>query len=159
MYSRSRLPVRQKTVAALSGVAGILAAASMALPLTATASPIHHYRHYSNAAVARETVESRIVHLHTALMITPDEEQNWVAVATVMRANEATMQTLVDQERARPVHTLTAVEDLQAYETFNQAHVSGLKSLIASFQVLYSAMPAPQQAVADHVFQTFGHKA
>jgi hypothetical protein len=154
----SKPRTRRKTVAGLTGVVTAVTAACLALPLGASASTVHHYSHHANPSVTRETVEARITHLHAALMITPDEEQDWIAVAKVMRANEAAMQSLVEQERARPAHSLTAVEDLQAYETFTQAHVSGLEALIASFETLYSAMPAPQQAVADQVFQKFGHR-
>jgi hypothetical protein len=159
MYSSPKAHVRRTTVAGLRGVAVLLGAATLALPLSALATTAHHYRHHLSVAVTRETVEARITHMHAALMITPDEEQNWSAVARVMRANEASMQALVETEKARPAGSLTAVQDLRAYETFNQAHVAGLKDLIAAFEVLYSGMPAAQQAVADHVFQKFGHKA
>ncbi len=159
MYSSSDHATLRKTVGRLRGAAASLGVACLALPLSAAAAPTHYHHHSATIAVTRETVEARIAHLHASLMITLDEEQDWGAVAKVMRANEATMQALVDQERARPVHTLTAVQDLQTYESFSQAHVSGLEDLIASFKVLYDTMPAPQQALADHVFQKFGHKA
>ena len=49
---------------------------------------------------------------------------------------------------------MTAMDDLQTYATFAQAHVDGLKNLIASFQTLYDAMPAPQKKLADQVFDS-----
>jgi hypothetical protein len=153
------MPAAGKTAARLGGGAVLLGVACLALPLSAAGVPTHQYRHHVTAAAARETIDARIAHLHASLMITPGEEQNWASVAQVMRANEASMQTLVAQERTRPANSLTAVQDLRAYETFSQAHVNGLKSLISSFEVLYAGMPASQQAVADQVFQKFGHKA
>ena len=46
--------------------------------------------------------------------------------------------------------------DLKTYEKFAQAHVKGLKNLIASFSKLYAAMPDAQKKNADQVFQSFG---
>jgi leucyl aminopeptidase (aminopeptidase T) len=109
--------------------------------------------------MTRETVEARITTLHTRLGITPDEEIKWTAVAQVMRDNESDMQRLISERRSAAPHDVTAVEDLKTYEHFTQAHVNGLKNLISSFEVLYSAMPAPQQAVADHVFMSFGKRS
>jgi hypothetical protein len=152
----------RQPLARLAGVAVILAASAAsvaAAPLTANPDPADHAYSQKSAQEKRESVEDRIATLHSSLMITLDEEQDWAAVAQVMRANEATMEALVAKERARPARTLTAVQDMRTYETFTAAHVTGLASLISSFEVLYAAMPAPQQAVADQVFQNFGHKA
>ncbi len=149
---------KRRPLGRVVGAAVILAATVATLPLAANAVPVHHgYRHHT-AEQKRETVEARIASLHTQLMITSDEEADWGAVAQVIRANEAVMQARVAQEKARPPHSRTAVEDMQTYEAFTQAHVENLKSLISSFEVLYAAMPAPQQAVADRVFRTLGHK-
>lgn len=106
----------------------------------------------------RETVEDRITMLHARLMITAAEEPDWTAVAQAMRENEATMRKLTSARRSESGHEQTAVEDLRTYERFTQAHVDGLKALISSFETLYVSMPAPQQAVADHVFKSFGHR-
>ena len=53
---------------------------------------------------------------------------------------------------------MTAVQDLKTYEKFAQAHVTGLKNLSASFEILYRAMPDAQKKVADGVFQNFGRR-
>jgi periplasmic protein CpxP/Spy len=101
-----------------------------------------------------ETVEQRISSLHTQLKITPDEDAKWNAVAQAMRENASAMDKLVAENRMTPPQNMTAVQDLQMYQKFEEAHVAGLKNLIASFSTLYSAMPDAQKKVADSVFQS-----
>jgi len=149
---------RPRRTVRLASVVSLLGAAVLAGPISAAAAPVHHHSMaHRDAAQARETVENRISTLHSELNITLDQEAKWAAVAQVMRDNEADMQRLVAERHAAGSQAPTAVEDLKTYERFNQAHVSGLKNLISSFETLYGAMPAPQQAVADHVFRDFGH--
>jgi periplasmic protein CpxP/Spy len=107
------------------------------------------------AAGTEETVDQRIADLHAALQITPEEETAWNAVAQAMRDNAAAMEKLVAEKKAMPRKTRTAVQDLQIYTEFAQAHVDGLKALTTSFTALYDAMPEAQKKVADHVFRTF----
>jgi protein CpxP len=99
-----------------------------------------------------ETVEQRITNLHAALKVTPEQEKQWNGVAQAMRENAAAMDKLVASSRTTPPQNLTAVEDLRTYQKFAQAHVDGLKNLIASFGTFYDAMPAAQKKVADTVF-------
>jgi hypothetical protein len=144
-----------------AGASAQTAAATQTAPAPA-AVPLHHhyYRHHMAAKTPearRETLEDRISTLHTELNITLAEETAWTPVAQTMRDNEANMQKLIAARRAEAGHDQTAVEDLRTYEQFTQAHVDGLKSLISSFETLYSEMPSSQQAVADHVFKYFGH--
>jgi len=106
-----------------------------------------------------ETVEERITNLHAALKITPDEETKWNGVAQAMRENAAAMDKLVAANRTTPPHSMSAVDDLTTYEKFAQAHVDGLKNLISSFRVLYTAMPDAQKKTADDVFKTSGRAA
>jgi hypothetical protein len=54
---------------------------------------------------------------------------------------------------------MSAVDDLNTYEKFAQAHVDGLKNLISSFKTLYTAMPDAQKKNADQVFKTSGRAA
>ena len=103
-----------------------------------------------------ETVEQRIDSLRAALMITADEETKWASVAQAMRDNAAAMAALGAEQAKVDPKSMTAVADLQAYQKFAQAHVDGLKNLIASFDTLYSALPADQKVNADHVFESFG---
>jgi hypothetical protein len=133
---------------------------AIALAGSALASPTthHHYRHHvsSYAQMKAETIDERIATLHAELMITPDEEADWKVVADTMRANDAAMQKmLADNKATNAQGGVTAVDDLKTYETFNRAHVDGLKDLIASFGTLYDAMPDGQKQVADHVFHNF----
>jgi protein CpxP len=101
-----------------------------------------------------ETVEQRIASLHTALKITSDEDVQWNAVAQAMRENAAAMEKLVAESRTTAPQSMTAVQDLQTYQKFAQAHVDGLKNLLSSFTTLYSAMPDAQKKIADKVFQS-----
>jgi protein CpxP len=103
-----------------------------------------------------ETVEQRITNLHASLKITPGEETQWNGVAQAMRENAAAMDKLVAANRTAPPQNMTAVQDLQTYQQFAQAHVDGLKNLTAAFSKLYDTMPADQKKVADQVFQTSG---
>jgi protein CpxP len=100
-----------------------------------------------------ETVEQRIASLHAALKITPDEDTKWNDVAQAMRENAAAMDKLVAESRTIPPQSMRAVQDLQMYQKIAQAHVDGLKNLIASFTALYSAMPDAQKKIADGVFR------
>jgi hypothetical protein len=111
--------------------------------------------HASSRMMKRETVEQRVAMLHASLKITPAEEAQWTPVAQAMRDNEAAMQQLMAETTAKP-HPLNAVDDLRTYERFTQAHVSGLKNLISSFETLYQGMPDSQKALADRVFHKYG---
>jgi hypothetical protein len=113
----------------------------------------------SPADAPRETVEQRIAQLHTSLAITPSQEADWTGVTKAMRAHAAVMDKLLADKSNQDPSKLSAVEDLQVYERFAQAHVEGLKTLTASFETLYKSMPDAQKKVADQVFQNFGHEA
>jgi hypothetical protein len=149
-------------VVLLTGPAGAIAqvpAATPAPPAAPATAAHHHYRHHMAAKTGeahRETLDERISTLHADLNITPAEETAWVSVAQAMRENDANMQKMIAARRGEAGQDQTAVEALRTYERFSQAHVDGLKTLISSFETLYSSMPATQQAVADQVFKHFG---
>jgi hypothetical protein len=105
-----------------------------------------------------ETVEQRITNLHAELKITPAEEAKWNSVAQAMRENVAAMEKLAAAKTVQAPSSMSAVDDLKGYEKFAQAHVDGLKNLIASFETLYASFPDAQKKTADAVFQTFGQK-
>lgn len=105
-----------------------------------------------------DRVESHIKSLHDRLKITAAQEQSWGAVAQVMRDNAAQMQAAIKQ-REEASKTLTAIDDLKAYETIAEAHVQGLQKLIPAFQALYDGMPADQKKNADAVFGQRHHRA
>lgn len=145
-------------------LAALLSATFLASPIAARADSVIHapiqlvqadktQAAVDAAATKAETVEQRIDNLHAALKITPDQEAKWKDVAQAMRDNAAAMQKLVAEKRASPPQNMTAVDDLNTYQKFAQAHVDGLKNLTASFQTLYDSMPDAQKKVTDQVFQ------
>jgi glutamine synthetase adenylyltransferase len=141
-------------------IAALLGATMLATPLTAAwaqNAPVKTAATTEATETKGETVEQRITTLHASLKITPTEEAQWNNVAQAMRENAAAMDKLVAANRTTPPQTMTAVQDLQSYQQFAQAHVDGLKNLTAAFSTLYNAMPDGQKKVADEVFQTSGH--
>lgn len=106
----------------------------------------------ATAVTKAETVEQRISTLHAELAITASEEADWNGVAQAMRDNAVAMDKLVAARTADDPQTMTAMDDLKAYQKFAQAHVDGLKGLTASFATLYNSMPDAQKKVADQVF-------
>jgi protein CpxP len=106
-----------------------------------------------------ETVEQRITTLRAALKITSEQEAKWDAVAQAMRENAAAMDKLIADSRTSAPQSMNALDDLKMYQKFSEAHVTGLKNLIASFGALYTAMPDAQKKAADGVFQTSGRRA
>jgi hypothetical protein len=146
-------------------IAALLGATFFAIPLTAArADPVIHapiqlvqadktQAAADPAAMKAETVEQRIDSLHASLKITPDQEAKWNDVAQAMRDNATAMQKLVAEKTAQSPQDMTAVDDLNTYQKFAQAHVDGLKNLSASFQTLYDSMPDAQKKIADQVFQ------
>jgi protein CpxP len=151
-------------------ISTLMGAAMLASPLTVMAAdstaPVSPQATMSKGeaasptpAATRETVEQRITTLHESLKITPAEETQWDGVAKAMRGNAADMDKLVAEKSAKGQADMTAVEDLKTYEKFAAAHVKGLKTLTASFETLYNAMPEAQKKNADEVFENFGHKA
>jgi hypothetical protein len=142
-------------------IAALMGATFLAAPLTATRALAQAAATPTPAAATAtetkgETVEQRITALHASLKITPAEETQWNGVAQAMRENAAAMDKLIAANRTSPPQNMTAVQDLQTYQQFAQAHVDGLKNLTAAFSTLYSAMPDDQKKVADQVFQTSG---
>jgi len=158
MFNLSSRAMASTRARPLAAIASLLGAAALLVPAAASAEPMsthHHGRHIMSA----ETVEMRIAKMHTQLKITPSEEADWAPVAQAMRDNEAKMQALIASKAFEPADQVNAVDDLKNYETFNQAHVDGLKGLISSFEVLYMTMPDDQKHLADDVFRKFGHRA
>ena len=149
------IPIRRLAVAVLGALmlTGPLLPAQAQTSSTAapTAAPTAKQRQAA-AAQHEETVEQRIRTLHAELKITPAEESDWQAVAQTMRDNAAAITKLADEKASQSQQGMTAVDDLQTYMQFAQAHVDGLKNLMASFQTLYNAMPDPQKKLADQVF-------
>jgi hypothetical protein len=157
------IPLRSK-----HALTGLFGAALLALPVTASLAGSNHEpnqiaQNADKSPAAREatsmkpeTVEERIGDLHRSLEITPAEDAKWNSVAQAMRVNAAAMEKLTTTARGTPPEQMTAVQDLKTYAAFAQAHVDGLKSLTASFDMLYDVMPAAQKKIADTVFMSYG---
>jgi protein CpxP len=141
-------------------IVALLGATMLATPLTAAwaqNAPVKTAATTEATQTKGETVEQRITALHASLKITPAEETQWNGVAQAMRENAAAMDKLVATTRTTAPQSMNAVQDLQSYQQFAQAHVDGLKNLTSAFSTLYDAMPDGQKKVADQVFQTSGH--
>ncbi|MGA8169289.1 MAG: Spy/CpxP family protein refolding chaperone [Methylocystis sp.] len=139
----------------MAAIAAFAGAVMFAVPLTTRGA---HAKGMSEATSSREkTVEARIANLHSELKITAAQETLWAGVATAMRENAANQEKLIAEKRAEHGEHLTALNDLLLYEKFAQAHVDGLKNLIAAFTTLYQALPDDQKKLADNVFEHFGH--
>jgi hypothetical protein len=143
--------VRLRASALLVGAA--LLASPLAPALAQSASSMAS--HEASAVEHEDTIDQRISSLHAELKITPAEEADWQAVAATMRDNAAAMEKLASDKAADK--TMTAVEDLQTYQQFAEAHVEHLKKLTAAFKTLYNAMPAEQKKIADDVFERSHH--
>jgi hypothetical protein len=162
---------RSVAIAALLGATMLAGPLSAARAAPATSAPVQlaqavpqtaavpHSKAAAGAAEMKaETVEQRITSLHASLEIAPNEESDWKGVAQAMRDNAAAIEKLVAERTAQSPQGMTAVEDLQAYQKFAQAHVDGLKNLISAFDTLYNSMPDAQKKVADQVFQGPHHQ-
>jgi periplasmic protein CpxP/Spy len=97
-----------------------------------------------------ERVEAHIASLHTRLQITPAQETQWNAVAQAMRDSAQKMEAAIQQRQQ--AKTMTAVDDLKAYQAIADAHSQGLQELIPAFDALYASMSDEQKKNADAVF-------
>jgi periplasmic protein CpxP/Spy len=150
-------PTRRHGIAA-SLTRSVAFAALMSAPLAAIPLTLAHAQNPVTPAAVNpadtkgETVEQRITQLHAQLKITPDQESKWNAVAQAMRDNAANMDKLIAEKHQKGPQNMTAVDDLQTYQQFAQAHVDGLKNLTSAFKSLYNAMSDDQKKNADQVF-------
>jgi len=149
--------MRSVAIAALMGATMLATPLSAARAEQAAVSPTQ-----AAAGVTEtkgETVEQRITNLHAALKVTPTQDAQWNAVAQAMRENAGNMDKLIAANRTTVPQSMTAVEDLRTYQKFAQAHVDGLKNLIAAFGTFYDAMPDAQKKIADEMFNTSRNEA
>lgn len=120
-------------------------------PPAATAGPS------TAAKPTREArVEARIKSLHAQLKITPDEEDAWNAVATVMRDSAANIDQLSQQRAKERAAGMSAIDNLKSYQTLAAAHADEMNKLVPAFAALYEKMPPAQQKTADAVFNGRG---
>jgi protein CpxP len=100
----------------------------------------------------QQRVEARIKQLHSQLHITAAEEPQWQQFAQTMRDNAREIDEAAMQ-RSQQYPTMTAVQNLQSYETLAESHAQHLQKLVPAFQSLYDAMSAEQKKTADDVFR------
>ena len=101
-------------------------------------------------------VEARIKDMHTRLMITQAQEDQWSKVAQVMRDNAKQMDALAKTRTERAA--MSAVQDLKSYGEISEAHADGIKKVTPVFSTLYDSMSAKQKKAADGVFRNGSRK-
>ena len=144
--------------ASRTAIAALCCVAFLAGPPALAQTAATHPAAAKAASSQPDTVDQRIASLHKSLKITADEESAWNTVAQAMRDNAAAMQKLIEERDADAAKPMTAVDDLNSYQQFAQAHADGLKNLITAFDTLYNAMPDAQKKVADQVFASTRHQ-
>ncbi len=147
-----------RTNSILAAAAVVLGAVFLLQPTLATAQSAPASQATSPAAnpapptaAPATAVETRIKSLHDQLKITAAEAPQWNAFAQTMRDDAKTTGALI-VDRERKAKTMTAPEDLHAYQAIAQAHAQGLAELSKSFDALYAVMSDAQKKNADRVF-------
>lgn len=102
---------------------------------------------------AAERVEKHIEALHRRLAITPAEQPQWEAFATVMRNNAQA----VEEGHATNVPQTpgNALDELRSLAIRSRLHADNLARLLPPFQALYTVMSPEQRALADATFRDF----
>ncbi len=101
-------------------------------------------------------IEERIVRLHKAFLITPEQEPAWNAFAQVMRSNIA-MSALQDKYQQKGPG-MTAGEALAAQVEMAEEHANYLRKLVPVLDALYKTMSDQQKRVADEMFGRHARK-
>lgn len=134
------------------------AAANQAAP-AANQAPSNQTAPAQGQQAARDPeVERRITDLHKQLKITQQQEQQFQGFADVMRSNAQVLENMAQQQQqqAKPGN---AVDDLRAFQQFEQEHADGLKRLIPAFETLYQALNDQQKKTADTVLGRAAERA
>jgi protein CpxP len=149
------MPVRlvRRTPALAAALGVTIFALAQASPAASQSPPTRLSAHAAKENSAKdnaEDVEERIKSMHHDLGITSAQEPLWHEVAEVMRENQREMQEAID--RRQQAKTMTAVDDLKAYEGIAKAHTKSLEKLIPAFEKLYTNLSDDQKAKADKIF-------
>ncbi|WP_158240633.1 Spy/CpxP family protein refolding chaperone [Telmatospirillum siberiense] len=102
--------------------------------------------------------ETRIAELHDKMHISEGQAGQWEAVARVMRANAKAIEALTAESRKNE-QSMTAVEDLRAYQEIVAAQAKSAQKLADAFDVLYQTMTDDQRKLADAVFRQYRQNA
>jgi periplasmic protein CpxP/Spy len=140
---------------ALGAPAGVAQQSAPAPAPQATPAPTPAAKAPAKAVRKRPTqeerVEARIKALHAELKITPDQEQEWGAVAQVMRDSARNIDEL-SQKRTTDRSKMSAVDNLRSYQAIADAHADEMNKLVPAFSALYDKMSDAQKKNADMVF-------
>lgn len=101
-----------------------------------------------------QRVERRVRDWHDRLRITPAQEGQWSAFATVMRENMQRMEAMHAEQR-QAAATMTALDDMRSYARVTQAHADEIQRLIGPFEALYNSLSPEQRQIADQAFRSF----
>ncbi len=142
---------RMTRMLTLPAMVALLGTAALAQVVAPSGTPVQAARPERGGAVQ---VERRIAGLQRRLKITPDEQPQWDAFATVMRQNATHMEAL-QHDRAEKVTTMNASEDMRSYAEVARVHADDLQHLATSFDALYAAMTPEQKTTADRIFHEF----
>lgn len=129
----------------------------MLLPETGAAQPAPS----AGAAAQKDPgdqTEARISELHDRLRISDGEAGQWEAVARVMRNNAKAIEALTAESRKNDP-TMSAVEDLRAYQEIVAVQAKAAQKLADAFDILYQTMPDDQKKLADAVFRQYRQNA
>jgi protein CpxP len=128
-----------------------IAQAAPAAPAAPTATAAPAAKTAPSRMAPGAAIETRITALHSQLEITAAQESSWNAFAQVMRDNAKNTGALI-VAREKKAKTMTAAEDVHAYQAIAQAHADDLAKLATAFDTLYATMSDAQKKNADHVF-------
>jgi hypothetical protein len=103
-------------------------------------------------------IEGRIAYLKAELKITPAQENQWNAVADVMRRNATARQQLADEMRGRRDQPMTAVDRLNFRQRWSEVEASNAKSFASTFAALYTRLDDGQKKQADELLSPRRHR-
>ncbi len=159
MAHRLAASVRRSPRAA-SIIVGLLGAA-LALPLASRAEMASDGQVSMQTPLGRSeaaAAERHIATLHTRLHITAEQEPLWQPLAEAMRKSVAALDDVYAQ-RGKAYGSMSAVDDLKAYEQVQETHARNVENLIAPFERLYDSFSPAQKKQADETFRRFTETA
>ncbi len=103
-----------------------------------------------SAASGMEALERRLAGFHRALGITPAQDPQWEAFASIVRRNAVNMADLLAQSRGR-AGSMSALDQLHFFADSSRRRADDVQRLLPAFEPLYDVMSAEQRATADRI--------
>jgi periplasmic protein CpxP/Spy len=100
-------------------------------------------------AQPQQSVEANISELHQKLQITPAQEAQFSAVATIMRENA---RAEASAQQAPPPNA-TAVEVVRAEIRYAEVELAGMRKFLPALDALYAILSPAQKKTADALFR------